>query len=712
MSHLSLSALSHRPSVTISAASQFSYSSVESTTSFLWSPSSFSLGEASVARSEPLCHTRKIVPVAGWEGSTHPIQAQPLPRPPVHSRRDRREQTTGLDQTSAHGSDFNIPQNHLQSQLGAPTLYTESLAKMIPNAPVLRPLDRDPRVKFNMSRVPFLSCEVQEELDCHVHTKRLQHEQGLFLTPQKPHTALLPPAPQTPIPGEPLLGEPDTNQQWEFNTDRPKGGFPAKVPKPLRSDTSPQRAQEIQEPCVCPSGSLPQKAHRIMASPDAILARLVPTAVVKLQDHVAQKCWEIQMEAFPKMVRESHRNAPLVRETALPGPLRPPREPGKHRTAAGNQTSPDRCTLPAGVDLTSPPPGTAGTEKTLAATLHIYRSELRKPLTSLSGTKGTEEKLELHMERKVISGEGSCLRPGAQAGESRADLPRTQCHQVAPEAAGSGQLTRSIRDSLIAGQAAHDLQIKHQMEMLSSSRPVAGHVSVCQLSHPGKMKGKKTQEETQVSAELHGLRDITAPHGFDRSANSKLSKDQLPIRVCKKCSKLRGKRPAGSAGADLPRRSHGIPQRWTPGDSSASSNHNTMPVVWLLPADRSKTRDGMRKTAPTKHPKMVSVATSTTGLLQAGEKATGSPDGSPPKPPKASSARTPSPARSKVPVLKQLLMCLKKTVSKLQNQHTIQELRCHGAGVAEPGRKILIIKGGFSIMNGHGQALENRDLKS
>ncbi|TFJ97125.1 aquaporin-5 [Platysternon megacephalum] len=271
MSHLSLSALSHRPSVTISAASQFSYSSVESITSFLWSPSSFSLGEASVAR------------------------------PPVHSRRDRREQITGLDQTSAHGSDFNIPQKHLQSQLGAPPLYTESLAKTIPNAPVLRPPDRDPREKLNMSRVPFLSCEVQEELDCHVHTKRLQHEQGLFLPPQKPHTALLPPAPQAPIPGEPLLGEPDTNQQWEFNTDRPKGGFPAKVPKPLRSDTSPQRAQEIQEPRVCPSGSLPQKAQRIMASPDAILARLVPTAVFKLQDHVARKCWEIQMEAFPKM---------------------------------------------------------------------------------------------------------------------------------------------------------------------------------------------------------------------------------------------------------------------------------------------------------------------------------------------------------------------------------------------------------------------------
>ncbi|TFK01546.1 protein-methionine sulfoxide oxidase MICAL2 [Platysternon megacephalum] len=301
-----------------------------------------------------------------------------------------------------------------------------------------------------------------------------------------------------------------------------------------------------------------------MASPDAILARLVPTAVFKLQDHVAQKCWEIQMKAFPNM-------------------------------------------------------------------------------------------------------------------------------------------------------AAHDLQIKHLMEMLSSSRPVAGHVSVCHLcrkEHPGKMKGKKTQEETQVSAELHGLRDITAPHGFDGTVNSKLSKDQLPIRVCKKCSKLRRKRPAGSAGADLPRRSHGIPQRWTPGDSSASSNHNTMPVVWLLPADRSKTQDGMGKTAPTKHPKMVSVATSTTGLLQAGEKATGSPDGSPPKPPKASSTRTPSPARSKVPVLKRILMCLKKTIFKLQNKHTIQELRCHGAGVSEPGRKILIIKGGFSIMNGHGQAVENRDLKN
>ncbi|XP_039384468.1 uncharacterized protein LOC120400136 [Mauremys reevesii] len=614
------------PSVSTSATSQFSYSSRESTTSALRSPSSFSLREAAMIQSEPLRHTGEIMPVGVWEGSAHPIQAQPLPRPPAHSRRDRGEQTMGLDQTSVRGLDFNIRQKHLQSQLGAPTPYTESLAKMIPNVPALRPPDRDPRVKFNMSRVPFLSREVLEELDCHVQTKRLQHEQGLPLTPQKPHTALLPPAPQTPILGEPLLGERDTKQQLILDTDRPKCGFPAKVPEPLRSNTSPQRAQAIREPCVCPSGPLPQKAHRIMASPDAILARPVPTVVVKRQDHIAQKCSEIQMEAFPKMVRESHRDAPLVRETAI-------------------------------------------AEKTLTATLHLYRSELRKPLTSVSGTKGTEEKLELHMQRKVLLREGSCLGPGAQAGEGRADHPRTQSHQVAPEAPGSEQLTRSTLDSLIAGQAAHDLQLKHLMEMLSSSRPLAGQVSVCQQcrkTYPGKMNGKKTQEET--SAELHGLRDTMDPHGLDGTVNSKLFRDQLPIRVCKKCSELRRKRPAGSAGADLPRRSHGIPQRWTPGDSSASSNHKKMPVVWLLPADRRKTQDGMGKTAPSKQPKMVSIATSTTGLSQAGEKTIGSPDGSPPKSPKASRARTPSPSRSKVPIIKRMLMCLKKTCTKLQNQ--------------------------------------------
>ncbi|CAM4529114.1 unnamed protein product [Lepidochelys olivacea] len=564
------------PSVMTFAVSRFSDSSMESISSFPWNPSSFSLTEASVARSEPLCHTREIMAVKGWEGSTHPIQDQPLPRPPVHSRRNRREQITSLDQTSVNGLDFNIRQKHLQSQLGAPTPYTESLAKMIPNALALRPPDRDPRVKFNMSRVPFLSHEVLEELDCHLNTKRLQHEQGLPLTPQKPHTA-------------PLL--------------------------PLRA----------------PSQMWLEDGHAL------------PT------DRRQQTC-----------------------STSLPTPVEDTTmETGRSDGTAGNQTNPDRCTLPAGMDLTSAPPGTVITEKMLAVTLHIDRSELRKPLPSLSGTKGTEEKLELHMERKVISGEGSCLRPGAQAGESRADLPRTQCHQVAPEAPGSGQLPRSILDSLIAGQAAHDLQINHLMEMLSSSRPLASHVSVCCLcrkAHQGKMKGKKTQEETQESAELHGLRDIPTPHGFDGTVNSKLFRDQQPIRVCKKCGKLLQKRPADSAGADLPRTSHGIPQRWTPGDSAASSNHNKMPVVWLLPADRSKRQDGMGKRAPTKQPKMVSIATSTTGLSQAGEKATGSPDTSPPKPPKASRARTSSPSRNKVPVLKQILVCLKQTFSKLQKK--------------------------------------------
>ncbi|XP_039389040.1 uncharacterized protein LOC120402670 [Mauremys reevesii] len=144
------------PSVSTSATSQFSYSSRESTTSALRSPSSFSLREASVTWSEPLCHTRDIMPVASWEGSTHPIQAQPLPRPPAHSRRDRREQNIGLDPMSAHGSDFNIRQKHLQSQLGL----------------------------------------------------------------HKPH------------PGEPLLGEQDTKQQWEFNTDRPNVDFQQRSQSP------------------------------------------------------------------------------------------------------------------------------------------------------------------------------------------------------------------------------------------------------------------------------------------------------------------------------------------------------------------------------------------------------------------------------------------------------------------------------------------------
>ncbi|CAM4529178.1 unnamed protein product [Lepidochelys olivacea] len=600
------------PSVMTFAVSRFSDSSMESISSFPWNPSSFSLTEASVARSEPLCHTREIMAVKGWEGSTHPIQDQPLPRPPVHSRRNRREQITSLDQTSAQGLDFNIRQKHLQSQLGAPTPYTESLAKMIPNVPALRPPDRDPRVKFNMSRVPFRSHEVLEELDCHLHTRRLQHEQGLPLTPQKPHTALLLP-----------LRAP--SQRW------------LEVGHALPTDRRQQMARSYswKHPGAVASKGKVTAEHR--------------SALQTGKQSTSSSC--------------STRSPTPVEDTTM--------ETGSSDGTAGKQTNPDRCTLPAGMDLTSPPPGTVITEKMLAVTLLVDRSELRKPLPSLSGTKGTEEKLELHMERKVISREGSYLRPGAQAGESRADLPRTQCHQVAPEAPGSGQLPRSILDSLIAGQSAHDQQIKDMMEMLSSSHPLVGHISVCQLcckAHQGKMKGKKTQEETQESAELHGLRDIPAPHGFDGTVNSKLCRDQPPIRVCKKCGKLLQKRPAGSAGADLPRTSHGIPQRWTPGDSAASFNLNKMPVVWLLPADRSKRQDGMGKRAPTKQPKMVSIATSTTGLLQAGEKATGSPDASPPKPPKASRARTSSPSRNKVPVLKRILMCLKQTFSKLQNR--------------------------------------------
>uniref|UniRef100_A0A8C4VBI6 Uncharacterized protein n=1 Tax=Gopherus evgoodei TaxID=1825980 RepID=A0A8C4VBI6_9SAUR len=95
---------------------------------------------------------------------------------------------------------------------------------------------------------------------------------------------------------------------------------------------------------------------------------------------------------------------------------------------------------------------------------------------------------------------------------------------------------------------------------------MVGQVSVCQQCHkayPGKMKGKQTQKET--SAELHGLQDIVDSQGFDGTVNSKLPRDQPPIKICKKCSKLRWKRPAGSAGHLLPRtRALEIVETWTP----------------------------------------------------------------------------------------------------------------------------------------------------
>ncbi|XP_039378966.1 uncharacterized protein LOC120397338 [Mauremys reevesii] len=403
------------PSVATAAMSQFSYSAMESTTSALWSPSSFSLREAAIIQLEPLCHTGEIMPFASWEGSTHPIQAQPLSRPRAHSRQDRGEQTMGLDQTSVHSSDFNIRQKHLQRRLGAP---------------------------------------------------------------------------QTPIPGKPLLGEGDTKQQLEVDPDPHKCGFPAKVPEPFRSNTSPQRAQEIQEPCVCPWGPLPQKAHRIMASPDAILVTLVPTAVVKLQDHVAQKYWQIQTKAFPKMVRESHRDAPLRRETALPGPLHPPREPGKHRIAA----------FPA-----------MGQQPAHPIELHIRHQHpvMQRGLLTLDPEPPAKLPHAVPARGARVEFtemETDFLQTGRRStSSSSSKRPPTPVEDITMETGrndgAAGKQTNPQRCTLPAG------------------------VSVCQQcrkAYPGKRKGEKTPKET--SAELHGVRDIMHSHGFNGTVNSKLSR--------------------------------------------------------------------------------------------------------------------------------------------------------------------------------------------
>ncbi|XP_074837136.1 uncharacterized protein LOC142003767 [Carettochelys insculpta] len=929
-------------------SSDFSSSSTDSFSSYLWSSSSLSLGKSSWSWSEPLSPMRQTVPVVGREGVAHRPQALSPSRPSGQSSQDWPEQPLALDQMLVHGFDVGIQWKHLQSQLGAPTLCTKSLAKVNTIVPVP---EGDPRLAFGLSRFPLLSSVVREELDCHVGTERLQGEQDLPLNPQKPELLFPSAALQTPTPGEPLQGARDTEQPLELHTDGSEQGLPVQVPEPVRADSRPPLPQEIQETCVCPSESLPQKAPRATPSPEVSPASLVPTVAALLQDHVAEKCSEIQRKAFPTVVRESHRSSLLLTETSLARPLQPPGELGKGGMAAfpsgkvsshpdkldikrihlprprgqptlypeppaklpsaaaageasvkfsvgetdfllgevrenldwhvqwkklhqewalpgtlwksqppapkpsawkmkprvevvpvpgdllflGNEVkkqlelhimkmqvqqrwglpsrvedsrrrfmapapeegghlphpagggtvrpyfspyqpwsrnagpfpqllrvpkerktegaraistdatqqlaraysrkdsravalsgkeTPELCralqsawqstgspysmdsptpvpdttpevgrsdgvagtqstaepgVLLAEAKLASPPPlpGAGVTENSLIAKFHVSMSEVRNPIPRVDGATGPKETLELHVGRQVNLGEDQ--RPGVLAGEHSADFSRNQPPQVAPDAPDPEQLARSILVSLIAGQVAHTLQIKYLMD-LAEHVPVGSSVCQrCRQVYPGQTECEKPQGETPGSGKLHSLRDIMDPPASNRTENSKMSQDQLPPSICKKCRKLRQKRPGGSAGADSSRRSQGVPQGWVLEDASSLDDSNK-PVVLLLPTVRSQRQDGLGRRARTKPPKKVSIATSTTGLPQGRQETMGSADAAPPKAPRATTSPAPKGA-----VLKKILLCLKQTFSKLQSK--VKSQMSQGSRLKRPDTK-------------------------
>ncbi|KAG6927812.1 SPATA31 subfamily D member 3, partial [Chelydra serpentina] len=368
-----------------------------------------------------------------------------------------------MGQQPAHPMELHTRRKHLIMQWGLLTLDPEPPAKLPHAIPA-----RGAGVDFSEMETDFIIDEVKEHLDWHMQRKKLQHEWGLPDVVWKSLRAFLPPVPKlsalkakpevevVPILGELLFLGRDVKKQLSFHIIKmqvqQRWGLPTRIQDSLRRfmSPSPDERGQLSHP-TCGGIVTPYRSPFQQRSKKAQSSQLPLRAHSKrwLEDvHVLPTDRRQQMarsysRKHPAAVTSKGKSTPDHRSAAQTGrqstssscSTRPPTpvedtsmETGRSDGAAGIQTKPDRFTLPAGVDETSPPPGTAVTENMLAATLHFYRSELRKPLTSVSGTKGTEEKLELHMERTFISGEGSCLRPGAQAGEGRADLPRTQGH--------------------------------------------------------------------------------------------------------------------------------------------------------------------------------------------------------------------------------------------------------------------------------------------
>ncbi|KYO35531.1 hypothetical protein Y1Q_0008088 [Alligator mississippiensis] len=152
------------PSLTSLGTSQLSCSSRKSSTMSLWPPSTM---RNSTSAPSLVSQVKEILSVMMEKDSALSGRAQHLPKPLMERMRDRQRQSMSmptLQPTAARLLDFNIRQKNFQSQLGISTLYSESLAQMIPQVPPQCP-NTESWVLFSTGRAPFLTYEARKTLD-------------------------------------------------------------------------------------------------------------------------------------------------------------------------------------------------------------------------------------------------------------------------------------------------------------------------------------------------------------------------------------------------------------------------------------------------------------------------------------------------------------------------------------------------------------------
>uniref|UniRef100_A0A8C0H9Q9 SPATA31 domain-containing protein n=1 Tax=Chelonoidis abingdonii TaxID=106734 RepID=A0A8C0H9Q9_CHEAB len=264
-----------------------------------------------------------------------------LPLPKLISAGDRAPKARSLLLPFVHPEDvchleLNVQHKHLMALWGLGTLYTQSLSRMVPRAPLGLVPPREAEVKFWAQKALFLGPEAREALELHVRKKRLQHEWELPLIIQKSMRSLMEAVPHPGQPKAPPLADRDVvilQPELSFLSEGSRRELELSLRKRLMHQRwgLPRRIQESVRLLQPVSAHAELRPHS-PTERDAEGPFLLPwhkstvhleqgvgkTRRERLQIHVAKKCVETRLGAIPTAVRRSWQRLHLVSRLPLP----------------------------------------------------------------------------------------------------------------------------------------------------------------------------------------------------------------------------------------------------------------------------------------------------------------------------------------------------------------------------------------------------------
>ncbi|XP_039366224.1 uncharacterized protein LOC120388467 [Mauremys reevesii] len=265
--------------------------------------------------------------------------------------------------------ELNVRHKHIQYLWALPTLYAESLAKMVPCPPMpptpLLPLGV--AIEFCPLETPFVAPEGRELLERHVLRKRLQHEWGLPGLVWRSLRCLMPPPPTRPgpkgsdrqaamelhvssgAPPIPLATKRELEAHIRWRVAERRWGLPRRVQESLRGfmppttaalgthpDTQGRRASRPLRGLSARRASRESPSRAAPVGPTAVavsLAGLLGTAWRQqlrrdtchqlLERHVTRKNIEIRLGLIPRRAQHSQEAARRVGKLPLPRLIRP-----------------------------------------------------------------------------------------------------------------------------------------------------------------------------------------------------------------------------------------------------------------------------------------------------------------------------------------------------------------------------------------------------